>query len=122
MCLGSSVDRGAKAVEAVARQGNGSVRPVSSAVPRGSRPRTARHLLHSRRRRKGELVILITNILLVLHTKTQRLTFSPSWIIDEYIICPCCFPSDGTTDIFVKGYEFTSRMTEQSAHLRICNE
>lgn len=70
VCLGSSVDRGAKAVKAVARQGNGSVRPVSSAVPRGSRPRTARHLLHSRRWRKGELVILITNILLVLHTIT----------------------------------------------------
>lgn len=114
------MDRGAKAVEAVARQGNGSVRPVSSAVPRGSRPRTARHLLHSRRRRKGELVILNTNILLVLHTITQRLIFNPSWIIDEYTH-PSCFPADGTTDIFVKGFEFTSRMTEQSAHLTICN-
>lgn len=114
------MDRGAKAIEAVARQGNGSVRPVSSAVPRGSRPRTARHLLHSRRRRKGELVILNTNTLLVLHTITQRLTFNPSWIIDEYI-CLCCFPADRTTDIFVKGFEFTSRMMERSAHLRICN-
>lgn len=120
VCLGSSVDRGAKAVEAVAWQGNGSVRPVSSAVPWGSRPGTARHLLHSRRRRKGKLVILNTNILSVLNKITQRLIINPSWIIDEYIR-PCCFPADGTTDIFVKGFEFTSCMTEQSAHLRICN-